>query len=316
MMQLVPLVHTILQLAAIAVPCRRRRSKEEVDDKAISPVSRCNSETDSTEPGDSSGNDVSDSLDQLAETSASDAESSVVPRSEASSGGGDTENSEDEASVRHSSGIFAGASLQGGRMASSKIRLGLDCTACPTQDQETVASSCDLFPDHCSVKCGQEQAFGPFGHSGWPAPAGAYQQHQPHPLLSPIRQLINALEDWEASTGAEDYFGTNQAARGASTSVGNPTLDLLGGAVAKLAPQEAAMVKNYLDDRLNEHEVPNNFQLCSATQSARQPTVMRKRTSKARSTQNGRPCPPGGSGEGPFDQLRVQGMPPQPFKIR
>lgn len=150
--------------------------------------------------------------------------------------------------------------------ADRQMRLGLDCTASPTNVQAPATSmehhsrGSDLPAQQRPVHCSQEQAF---WHSGQTPAADACQQ-QPHPLQSPIRQLIGALEEWEASTGAEDYYSIDQDASGTSASMGNPTLDVLGGAIAKLTPEDAAMVKQYLEHRLSANEVANNLQAVHA----------------------------------------------------
>lgn len=85
----------------------------------------------------------------------------------------------------------------------------------------------------------------------------------PH-LRESIRSVIQALEDWESSTAAEDSDEYTQDENVPSETVQNRTVQVVNNALSHLAPQDAAMIKLFLDAKLASQTVSSDHPRVSA----------------------------------------------------
>jgi len=77
-------------------------------------------------------------------------------------------------------------------------------------------------------------------------------QNSTHHLRDSIRSVINALNEWEGSTAAEDCQPNGE--------VQSHTLAVLEQALSKLTPEDAAMVRTFVDAKLTQGGSHSHFQ--------------------------------------------------------
>jgi len=93
-----------------------------------------------------------------------------------------------------------------------------------------------------------------FGVPLQPAQGPAYSNDAPK-LRETIRSLISALEQWEATDAAEDYFQCWQDQSDPDTTVLRATSDVVRNALASLSPDASAMVRALVDSKLSAENV-------------------------------------------------------------
>jgi len=102
-------------------------------------------------------------------------------------------------------------------------------------------------------------------------PAG---QNSTQHLRDAIRSIINALDEWEGSTAAEDLYPCQQHQNRPSGEVQNHTLAVLEQVLSKLSPQDAAMVRTFVDAKLTPPGEPSQCHFQSAEPSPHIPALL------------------------------------------
>lgn len=87
-----------------------------------------------------------------------------------------------------------------------------------------------------------------------PAQVEAYSSTAPN-LRESVRALISALEQWETTDAAEDYFRCWQDQSDPDTTVLRATSNVVRNALASLPPDAAAMVRCLVDSKLSAENV-------------------------------------------------------------
>lgn len=173
---------------------------------------------------DASGEEqVADSFD------GSDSESSdVMPNSEPTSGSSDGSDEESSSS-------------------SSPARRRIRARHPLLHAGSSRGSSCTPLNPDAAVFVPRTTAFEP---SLQPAQVQAYP-NDALKLRETVRALISALEQWEATDAAEDYFQCWQDQSGPDSTVLHATSDVVRNALASLPPDAAAMVRALVDSKLS-----------------------------------------------------------------